>query len=156
MGNPIQESSVHAHAYPAQPVVAVGAVVFKGENVLLVKRRHPPNQGLWAIPGGTVELGETLQQAAEREILEETGIIVEAGPPVHIFDVIKRDPDDGVRYHYVIADVMARYVRGDPVPRDDAADARWISAAELPELAVSTTTRELLENTLGFGRRSVC
>ncbi|NIR28034.1 MAG: NUDIX hydrolase [Gammaproteobacteria bacterium] len=147
---------MHEHAYPAKPTVAVGAVVFKGENVLLVKRRHPPNQGLWAIPGGAVELGETLQQAAEREILEETGVVIEAGPPVHIFDVIKRDPDDGVRYHYVIADVTARYVRGEPSPRDDALDARWIGAAELDTLAVSATTRELLEKTLGFGRRSVC
>lgn len=147
---------MHEHAYPSKPTVAVGAVVFKDENVLLVKRRHPPNQGLWAIPGGTVELGETLQEAAEREILEETGVVVEAGEPVYIFDVIQRDPRDGVRYHYVIADVMARYVGGEPSARDDALEARWIGAAEFDALAVSETTRQLLENTLGFGRRSVC
>lgn len=132
-------------------MAAVGAVVLKEDAVLLVKRRQPPNEGLWAIPGGSVELGETLQQAAEREILEETNITIRAGAPIYSFDVIDRDPDNRVRYHYVIADLIADYVAGDPLPHDDAVEARWISSAELERLPVSSTTVDLLKTKLGFG-----
>lgn len=141
------------HAYPAQPRVAVGAVVFKDDRVLLVRRGQPPSEGLWAIPGGAVELGETLQQAAEREVWEETGVRVVAGKPVYVFDVIKHDERNRVRYHYVIADLSARYLRGEPSARDDAADARWIAAEELDTLPVNATTLQLLRDTLGFGSR---
>lgn len=132
--------------------MAVGAVVVKDEAVLLVRRRQPPNLGLWAIPGGSVELGETLQEAAEREILEETGIRVRAGAPVYVFDTVDRDEAGRVRYHYVIADLMAEYVGGEPTAGDDALEARWITPGELGSLAVSATTADLLRNTLGFGK----
>jgi ADP-ribose pyrophosphatase len=77
--------------YPENPQVAVGAIVIKDGRVLLVKRSQPPSKGLWAIPGGRVELGETLKEAAEREIIEETGLTIRAGDPVYTFDVIERD-----------------------------------------------------------------
>ena len=130
----------------------MGAVVFKDGAVLLVRRRRPPNQGLWAIPGGSLELGETLQEAAEREIREETGITVRAGKPVYIFDVIERDENSRVRYHYVITDLMAEFVRGHPVAQDDAIEARWIRPADLETLPVSETTVDLLCNLLNFGK----
>lgn len=137
--------------YPLQPTVAVGAVVFKDDAVLLVRRRKPPSAGVWAIPGGSVELGETLQQAAEREIFEETGITVRAGEPLYVFDVVDRDAKQRVRFHYVIVDVIARYVAGSPVAQTDALEARWVAAAELDGLEVSAPTLDLLRNRLGFG-----
>ena len=137
--------------YPYVPRVAVGAVVLKDGKVLLVKRRDPPNAGQWAIPGGTIRLGETLQQAAEREIFEETGIRIRAEAPIYIFDVIDRDPKGRTRYHYVIADVLARYLDGEPAARDDALDARWLGPEDLERLPVNATTLDLLRTTLGFG-----
>jgi len=125
-------------------------VIHEGR-VLLVRRRDPPNQGQWAIPGGSVRLGESLQTAAEREIREETGIRIRAGKPVYIFDVIDRDPEGRVRYHYVITDLESEYVEGEPAAQDDALEARWLSPADLDLLPVNATTRDLLCNVLGFG-----
>ena len=136
--------------YPTKPAVAVGAVVFHRQRVLLVKRGNPPSLGEWAIPGGSVELGETLQQAAEREILEETGVTIRAGEPVFCFDAIVREPSGKVRFHYVITYVLADYVAGEPVASDDALDARWVAADELDNLTVSKITLELLRDRLSF------
>jgi ADP-ribose pyrophosphatase len=141
----------HVQNVPSSPVVAVGAVVFKDHKVLLIQRANPPAKGLWAIPGGSVELGETLQQAAEREIQEETGINIQAGEPILTFDLIERGPAGRVRFHYVIVDLNADYISGEPQPGDDAALAAWISAAELNHLTLSGKTRELLKTRCGFG-----
>jgi len=136
--------------YPEHPRVAVGAVVFKDGNVLLVRRGKPPAEGVWAIPGGRIELGESMQAAAEREILEETGVRIKAGHPVFTFDVIERDGDGRIRFHYVIVDLMAEYVEGEPIAGDDAKEARWISATDLSLLSVSRTTKYLLETHFHF------
>lgn len=138
--------------YPDAPRPAVGAVVFKDHAVLLVRRGQPPALGMWAIPGGSVRLGETLQTAAEREILEETGIVIRAGEPVFVFDVVERDDSGEVKYHYVIVDLAAEYVAGDPRPGDDAADARWVSPDDLATLCVNPATRRLLASKFDFGR----
>ncbi|MEJ2729477.1 MAG: NUDIX hydrolase [Deltaproteobacteria bacterium] len=137
--------------YPRHPRVAVGAVVFKDGCVLLVRRGQPPGEDLWAIPGGSVEIGETLQQAAEREILEETGVQIRALKPFYTFDVIDRDAAGKVRFHYVIVDLAADYVLGEPSPGDDALEARWVSAKEMHNLKVSESTVNLLKNRFGFG-----
>ena len=137
--------------YPIQPVVAVGAIVFKNKRVLLVRRAQPPSQDLWAIPGGKVEIGETLQEAAEREILEETGIIIQAREPVYTFDYIERDGSSQPRFHYVIIDLIADYVRGETRAGDDAADVRWVAAEELARLNVSSKTLRLLSTHYKFG-----
>jgi len=139
-------------AYPDQPIAAVGAIVFKDNRVLLVRRGKPPAEDLWAIPGGRVEVGETLQDAAEREILEETGIVVRALDPVYTFDVIDRDTRGRIRFHYVIVDLIAEYIRGKPRAGDDAAAARWVPSDELSALKVSSTTRQLLTAQFNFGR----
>jgi 8-oxo-dGTP diphosphatase len=138
--------------YPDAPRPAVGAVVFKGDAVLLVQRANPPSRGMWSIPGGRVRLGETLQTAAEREILEETGVVIRANAPVLAFDVIQKDDRGGVKYHYVIVDLAADYVSGEPKAGDDAADARWITADELAGLTVNPATRRLLAETFDFGK----
>ena len=137
-------------AYPEHPRAAVGAVVFKDDKVLLVRRGRPPAKGQWAIPGGNVKLGETLQQAAEREILEETGIVIRAGDPVYTFDAIVRDEDGAVQFHYVIVDLAAEYIDGSPRPGDDADEVRWLDAQALDTLPVSPPTLKLLTETLHF------
>jgi ADP-ribose pyrophosphatase len=127
------------------PQVAVGAFVVKDNRILLVNRKYPPGKGLWAIPGGRVKLGETLQEAVEREVKEETGIIVKARSPVYAFDVIERNEKNTVQFHYVIVDCMADYVSGKLVAGDDALEARWISHEELDALPVSESTKTALE-----------
>jgi 8-oxo-dGTP diphosphatase len=139
-----------SNSYPERPRVAVGAIVFQKDSVLLVQRGQPPAEGIWAIPGGSVLIGETLQQAAEREILEETGVVIRAAEPVYTFDVIERDEQGRVRFHYVIVDMAAEHVEGTPRAASDAADARWVSASELPRLKVSPHTRALLRERYNF------
>lgn len=137
--------------YPDAPRVAIGAVVIRDGAVLLVRRSKPPSEGLWAIPGGSVELGESLQQAAERELFEETGVRARAGAPCFTFDVVHRDDAGQVRYHYVIVDLRAEYVSGEPAPQDDALEARWIRPEDIPALDVSERTLELLRNAPDYG-----
>ena len=137
---------MNASAMTDVPQVGIGAVTFHNNKVLLVKRGRPPSEGQWAIPGGRVELGETLQEAAEREILEETGICIRARNPIYTFDMIERSDDGAIRFHYIIVDLMADYIRGEPHASDDASEARWLAASELHLLSVSDKTLELLQN----------
>ena len=130
----------------------MGAVVFKEDKVLLVLRGKPPAETQWSIPGGCVELGETLQEAAEREITEETGIVIQAKKPIYTFDVIERDEDGHIRFHYVIVDLAADYVSGELEAGDDAVDVSWVSRKDLNNLNVSDATRKLLAQCYGFGR----
>ena len=113
------------------PTVAVGAVVIHKHRLLLVKRAKAPNAGFWCIPGGKIHFGETLQQAAEREIKEETGLVIEAGDPYYVFDLLIPEK----KTHFVIVDLMAKYISGEIIASDDAEDAHWFS---LNDIAVST------------------
>jgi ADP-ribose pyrophosphatase len=134
--------------YPDAPRVAVGAVVTHQNKVLLVLRGQPPAKDKWAIPGGSVNLGETLQAAAEREVFEETGLKVKAGEVIYSFDAILHDAEGRIQYHYVILDLRAEAL--DPTqpltPADDVYDAAWFNLADLdrPDLVISDTTRTLL------------
>lgn len=119
-------------------------MVVHRERVLLVRRAREPNRGQWAIPGGRLEWGETLAQAAEREILEETGVRVRAGEVVYSFEHIDRDGEGRVRHHYVILDLMAEYLGGEPRAGDDADDAAWFSLSILDRPDINRTTREAL------------
>jgi 8-oxo-dGTP diphosphatase len=129
--------------YPDQPRVAVGAVVIHNDCILLVKRGKEPAQGEWAIPGGSVELGETLQAAAEREIYEETGITIQARQVIYTFDSIVRE-GDRTRFHYVILDFEASYVAGEPRAGDDVLEAGWFEPGQLETLGVNSRTLHLL------------
>ena len=134
--------------YPDHPRVAVGAVVIHDGCILLVKRGKQPARGEWAIPGGSVELGETLQEAAEREIFEETGITIRAGKVIYTFDAIVTD-GGRTRFHYVILDLEAAYVAGDPLAGDDVLEAGWFGPGQLETLGVNARTLHLLTE-IGF------
>jgi ADP-ribose pyrophosphatase len=147
----IRPSAYSAGPYPDRPCVAVGAVVFRNNRVLLVRRGQPPSQDLWAIPGGKVGLGETLQEAAEREILEETGVVIHARHPIYTFDLLEKDRRGRIRFHYVIIDLIADYVTGDICAGDDAKEARWVGSDDIQKLAINPKTVALLRQEFGFG-----
>ena len=126
-----------AREYPDAPVAGVGGVVIRDGEVLLVRRAYPPRAGEWSLPGGRLELGESLVEGVRREVLEETGIEVEVGAVVEVFDRVHRDGDGRVRYHFVIVDFLCRPVGGVLVAGDDAADARWVTLAEVAGLGVN-------------------
>ncbi|HOK07603.1 MAG TPA: NUDIX hydrolase [Syntrophales bacterium] len=130
--------------YPDHPVVGVGAVVLREGRVLLVKRGVEPRRGLWAVPGGTLRLGETLSEGAERETYEETGVRVKAGEVIYVFDLIEKDEEGRSRFHFVVVDLEAEYVDGEAKGADDALEARWVSPEECLLLPMSANTVKLL------------
>jgi len=134
--------------YPVHPLPGVGAVVWNGAEVLLERRGRPPGQGHWAIPGGLIEIGETAEEAVRREVFEECGIEIAVGPVLGLFEPIQRDTDGRIRYHYVVVDFLARYVRGEVRVGDDAADVRWVAPAELVHYELSPATREMIARAL--------
>lgn len=133
-----------ANAYPVEPRVGVGAITIKDGKVLLVKRGIEPSKGLWAIPGGTLKLGETLQECAAREIFEETGVTIVVGECIYVFDFIERDDAGKIKFHFVVVDFAALYVSGEPKGDDDAVDARFLSPEELFDLPVAKNTLAVL------------
>ena len=118
--------------YPDRPFVGVGAVVVDGDRVLLVRRANEPLKGEWSIPGGAVEIGETLQAAVVREVREETGLQVRVGPIVEVLDRIRLDPDGRARFHYVLIDYACEPEGGTLACASDAADVQWARVDELP------------------------
>jgi 8-oxo-dGTP diphosphatase len=124
--------------YPQAPVVGVGAVILDGDRVLLIRRGHEPLQGQWSIPGGALEVGETLNEGVQREVLEETGLTVEPVAMIEVFDRIARDEEDRVRFHYVLVDYLCRVTGGELCCATDAVEARWAMLDELDEVAKFT------------------
>jgi ADP-ribose pyrophosphatase len=134
--------------YPQRPLAGVGAVVWDGARVLLAQRGKPPAQGVWSLPGGMIELGETAVQAVAREVREECGIEVEVGEVLGVFDPIFRDPDGRIRYHYVVVDFLAHYRGGELRASDDAADVRWVAPADLADYPLSEAARGMIRRAL--------
>ncbi len=138
-----------AREYPERPWVGIGCVVFRGDAVLLVRRGRPPRLGTWSLPGGAQHLGETSEEAARREVLEETGVTVGQLSLAAVVDAVTRDEAGLVRFHYTIIDYCAVWTAGEARPGDDVTAVAWAAPEELasfaltPEaLAVIATARE--------------
>jgi 8-oxo-dGTP diphosphatase len=144
--------------YPEAPIVGVGAVVIDGTKVLLVRRGNEPLKGEWSLPGGAVELGETLQQGVVREVLEETGLVVVPAGIVEVLDRITQDEvlQDGatgrVRYHYVLVDFVCRVTGGALREGSDADEVRWVAREELGEYHLAPITMRVIEKALELFR----
>lgn len=144
--------------FPAQPFVGVGAIIIEkgvekdrtekdrdgNDRVVLVKRGHPPIQGQWSIPGGVLEIGELVREAAAREAREETGLIVEPGELLGVYDRVLHHADGRVQYHYVLVDFLCRPVGGELCAASDAEEVRWFTREELPALKLAEDTFEVI------------
>ena len=135
--------------YPDRPLVGVGAVIVHEDRVVIVQRATEPLKGQWSVPGGALEVGETLRECAEREAREETGLQVEAGEVLEVFDAIYRQPDGRIQYHYVLIDFKCRLEGGELRAGGDAAQAKWVTLEELPEFQVAETARKVIAKALG-------
>lgn len=139
--------------FPSQPFIGIGAVIIdpdrSGPRVALVKRAHPPIQGQWSIPGGVLEVGEFVREAAVREAREETGLVVEPGELLGVYDRVLRDAlskdEKRVQYHYVLIDFLCRVVGGELRAGTDAAEVRWFTREELPELNLAEDTQGVIQ-----------
>ncbi len=138
--------------YPDRPIVGVGAVIIHEGRVVLVKRGSPPLQGEWSLPGGVVELGETLRAAAEREAREETGLIVKAGEVLEVLDRIIPGERGAPQYHYVLIDFLCTVESGELRAGGDAADARWAGEGELAEFKLELPALQVIRK--GFFLKS--
>ena len=139
--------------YPDRPLVGVGAVIVREGRAVIVKRGTEPLKGQWSVPGGALETGETLRQCAAREALEETGLTVEAGGVLEVFDAIHTDAAGRVQYHYVLLDFECRYVGGELRAGGDAVDARWVTREELDKFQVAETARKVIAKALAGVRQ---
>jgi 8-oxo-dGTP diphosphatase len=130
--------------YPDRPFIGVGALIIEDSRVLLVKRGHAPRAGEWSIPGGVLELGETVRECVVREALEETGLTVEALELLGVFDRIVRDLEERALYHYVLIDFFCRPIAGEARSGGDADEVRWFTRNEVSNLPLAEDTAEVI------------
>jgi ADP-ribose pyrophosphatase YjhB (NUDIX family) len=135
--------------YPDRPMVGVGAVVIKDGKILVVKRAFEPGAGKWSVPGGLVELGEKLSEACAREAEEETGLKVEALELINVYDMIDNDEKGKIRYHYVLADYLAKPIGGSEKTSVEVTDMRWVTYEQAKALDLTRTARKALEELFG-------
>jgi len=134
--------------YPEQPLIGVGALIVASGRIVLIKRGHAPLLGEWSIPGGKLELGETVRQGTEREALEETGLRVRATELLGVFDRVVLDDAKRTLYHYVLIDFLCEVVSGELQAAGDAADARWFTLEEVEALPLAFDTAEVVRRAL--------
>jgi 8-oxo-dGTP diphosphatase len=130
--------------YPQYPMIGVGALILRDGRMLLVKRSKEPSKGKWSIPGGRLELGETIEEAVKREVLEECGVQIDIVRVLEVTDNILRDDDGRIRYHFVLIDMLANYLSGEPKAQSDAEECRWATPAELAELDMNPRLRTVI------------
>ena len=138
--------------YPDRPLLGVGAVIVKNDQVLVVRRANPPLQGQWSIPGGLVDTGETIKEAVIREIREETSLNIEPVELVEVFERILRDADSRVQYHFVVIDYLCRLVSGEAQAGTDVSEIRWARLDELQMLGVTPETRNVIQKAVNIAR----
>lgn len=136
--------------YPERPIVGVGAVIVADGKVVLVKRRFEPLAGQWSLPGGTLEVGETLEAGVAREMLEETGLEVDIGPVVEVFDRIHVDQERRVRYHFVLIDYLCRPIGGHLRAGSDVADVALADPFALAEYRLTAKATEVIRKALAI------
>ena len=134
--------------FPDRPVVGVGGVVVRDGKALIVKRAHEPRKGEWSLPGGLLELGESLHDAVRREIKEETALDVTVGPIIETFDRVHRDDHGRIRYHFVIVDFVCWPNGGEAMPGSDADGVAWVSVAEIDDYRVNAHAKAVIEKGL--------
>ena len=138
--------------YPPRPIPSIHAAVFKGNRVLLVRRANEPSKGLWSVPGGCIELGETMEEAVRRELQEETGVACRLEGILDIVDSIVPDAGGRVRYHFVVVHCWGRHTGGDAVAASDASEVLWADLEDLPGLDMRPSVKAMLE--MAFVRQS--
>jgi len=129
--------------YPENPIPAVGIVILDGDRVLLIQRANEPGRGQWSVPGGAIELGETIQEAARREAREECGLEVEVGDVLSLYDLIQRE-GGRIRFHYLLIHLAARHQGGQPRPASDALAVGWFTAEQLDGLEMPERVRQVI------------
>lgn len=134
-------------------MVGVGAVVVRDGRALIVRRAHEPRKGEWSLPGGMLDLGESLVDAARREVREETGLDVEVGPMIETFDRVHRDPEGRIRYHFVIVDFVCWSNEGEAVAGSDAEAVAWVTAGEIDSYGVNAHAKAVIEKGLAYHQR---
>jgi ADP-ribose pyrophosphatase YjhB (NUDIX family) len=137
--------------YPARPLIGIGALIFQRGRILMAQRGKEPLRGWWSLPGGALETGETLDEGVRREVLEETGLVVEPLRVFEIFERIIRDDAGRAEYHYVLIDYVCRVTGGEPCAGDDVARVEWMGLAELKGLQITEGTLAVIEK--GFRER---
>ena len=140
--------------YPEGPIVAVAAVIFVEEAVLLARRKQEPGRGLWSLPGGMVELGETLPDALKRELWEEVSIKIEIGGFIGAFDRIIRDKENRVQYHYVLVDYWGRIVSGRPIPASDISEVQLVAVDEIETFDIDTQLKKTIRTAIRMRNHS--
>ena len=130
--------------YPERPMVGVGVLIERDGMYLLIRRAADPDKGMWSVPGGLVEIGERVRDAAVREAMEETGLRVELVERLGVVDKIMRDDDGRVKYHFIIVQFLARIVEGEARAMDDALEARWAEPSEFRSYELTASLREFL------------
>lgn len=131
--------------YPTRPVAGIGAVIMHDGKILLVKRGSEPGKGKWSIPGGIVELGETVKETTVREVKEETGLDVEVEDLIDVVDNIETDEKGRLRYHFIIMDFLASLKRGSLKAGSDIIEAKWVPLAQVEKSDLTRTFREFFE-----------
>ncbi len=134
--------------YPERPIIGVGAVIVESGRVLLVRRDTEPLRGEWSLPGGMLELGETLRDGVRREALEETGVKVEPGDVLDVFDSIFTDTLGRTQYHYVLIDYLCRPISGEAQPGSDVSDVRWVNQDALPAMGLRESVEQVVRKGL--------
>jgi len=137
--------------YPEHPIIGVGAVIIEGSRVLLVRRDTEPLRGEWSVPGGMLELGEKLRDGVRREALEETGVTVEPGEVLDVFDSIFTDGLGKTQYHYVLIDYLCRPISGEAQAGSDVSEVRWVSLEALPAMGLRESIEQVVRK--GLERR---
>jgi ADP-ribose pyrophosphatase len=131
--------------YPRQPLVGVGAVVIENGQILMIRRSKEPSKGKWSIPGGMVELGETLYEAASREVNEECSIKIRIKRVLDATDTILRDDNGRIKYHFILVDMLAGYVSGEVKAQSDAEECRWFTPEEIKGLDIPPSLRDMFK-----------